>query len=406
MTATSSVPSIVFGPTGPVLPNETDVLAGVLADTNAAFGGKLNIESLETPQGQLASSTAAIIGDKNDQIALLVSQIDPPTSSGRFQDAIGRIYLLDRIAAKPTVLQVACVGAVGTVIPSGWPLCADPAGRIYLTTATTTIPSGGSINVTVENQVFGAISVPTSIAGYKAINGLDTVTLVVGSGVIGSNVESPSEFEYRRQQSVAINATGSLPAIYANVLAIPGVVDAYVTENTTSTTQTVGATSYSLIAHSIYVAAVGGVAADIAKAIWIRKNCGADYNGNTSVSVMDDVGYSPPYPTYTVKFEVPTPTPIKFAVQLSNNASLPSNIVQLVRAAIVSAFSGGDGGPRARIASSIFASRFYSPISATSPYAQILSVKLGTSTPTLDVVTMGIDQVPTIISTDISVTLV
>ncbi len=49
----SKVPRVQFTPEGLVLPNESAILAGVLSDMDAAFGGGLN-PALETPQGQLA----------------------------------------------------------------------------------------------------------------------------------------------------------------------------------------------------------------------------------------------------------------------------------------------------------------------------------------------------------------
>ena len=100
----SSVPKIQFTPAGLVIPAETAVLAGVQDDINAAFGGGLN-PALETPQGQLASSQAAIIGDKNNEFALFVNQVDPQYSADRFQDAIARIYFLTRKPATPTSVQ-------------------------------------------------------------------------------------------------------------------------------------------------------------------------------------------------------------------------------------------------------------------------------------------------------------
>ncbi|STY91698.1 hypothetical protein [Mannheimia haemolytica] len=63
MTIQTNVPSIQFTPQGLILPSEQEILNGVLADFNAAFGGGLS-QNLETPQGQLASSIAAIIADK------------------------------------------------------------------------------------------------------------------------------------------------------------------------------------------------------------------------------------------------------------------------------------------------------------------------------------------------------
>ncbi len=225
------------------------------------------------------------------------------------------------------------------------------------------------------------------------------------SGVVGQAVETRAEFEYRRRQSVALNGRGSLPAIYANVLNLPGVLDAYATENTTSAPVAVGPTSYELAPHSIYVAAVGGVAADIADVIWRIKDCGADYNGNTSVTVVDRSGYSIPYPSYAVKFEIPDAQPILFAVELDDNPLLPADIVARVKAAIIAAFSGADGSQRARIGGTIYASRYYAPVSLIGPSVSILSILIGTSAATLTAVTMGIDQVPTVAATDITVTL-
>jgi hypothetical protein len=402
MTTTTNVPDVLFGTTGLVLPAEADILAGVSADINAAFGGDVN-PALNTPQGQLAQSMAAIIGDKNNLLAEYVNQINPDVADGRMQDAIARIYFLDRNPALPTTIQVTCVGLAGTVIPVG-AMVSDGNSNIYSCTQAGTIPAGGSITLSFACTATGPTAVPASVSIYKTIIGWDTATLV--SGVVGQNVESRAAFEYRRKQSVALNGKGSLPSIYANVFAVSGVLDVYVAENTTSSPITLGATNYSLLPHSIYVAAVGGASAAIANAIWLRKDCGADYNGNTSVTVTDTSGYNIPYPTYTVKYQIPTAQPILFSVQIANNASLPSNIVSLVQNAIISAFAGGDGGTRARIGSTIFASRYYAPVSAVAANVSILSLLIGTTSATLSSLTVGIDQTPTVTAANISVTLV
>jgi uncharacterized phage protein gp47/JayE len=404
MTATSSVPKVLFTSTGLVLPAESDVLAGIAADMNAAFGGNLN-PGLSTPQGQLASSTAAIIGAKNDLFAKYVNQIDPATASGSMQDAIGRLYFMDRLPATSTTVQVLCVGLAGVIIPVGAKV-ADSAGNKYSCTGAGTIPVGGSITLTFAAVKTGPITcAPGAITTiYQSIIGWDTASNSL-AGVAGTNVESPADFEYRRQQSVALNAVGSLPSIYANVFAVAGVSDVYIAENTTSASVVNG--SVTLLPHSVYVAAVGGLELDIATAIWKKKSVGADYNGNTSVMVTDASGYALPYPTYTVKFQVPTPQPILFAVRLANLATLPSNIVALVQAAIISAFAGSDGGSRARIGSTLYASRYYAPVVNIAPAAvEILSLFIGTSTATLNALTLDIGYVPTVSAANISVTLV
>ncbi|MEF3068052.1 baseplate J/gp47 family protein [Pandoraea apista] len=402
---TTNVPGVKFTPTGIVLPAESEILAGVQADQDQAFGGGVN-RALETPQGQLASSTTAIIGDKNNQVALLPNQMNPDVNDGIWQDAIARIYFIDRKPAIPTAVQCDCMGAVGTVIPVG-AQAKDTAGNIYVATASGAIPDSGTVSLPFACTTSGPIVCPagTLTIIYQAIPGWDRVNNP-GDGVPGANVESRADFAYRRQQSVALNGRGSLPSIYAAVFNVPDVIDVYAYENVTSAPIKVGATNYELVPHSLYVAAVGGASEDIAKAIWLKKDVGCDYNGNTAVTVTDPSGYSPPYPSYEVKFEIPPSLPIKFAVQLINSPLLPSNIVQLVQNAIVSAFNGADGGSRARIGSLLLASRYYGPVSLIDPSVSVLSVLLGSSSPTLTSQQIGIDQFPTVTANNISVTLV
>lgn len=406
MSGNTSVPSITFTPTGLTLPADSDILAGIQADMNAAFGGNLN-PSLSTPQGQLATSQAAIISAKNAEFAYFVNQVDPDNAGGFMQDAIARIYFLTRRPATSTAVQVDCLGQAGVVIPVG-ALVKDSSGNVYSCTSGGTIPISGLITLPFAAVQTGPIICPVNAisgAPYRAITGWDRATNST-AGVLGTVVESRADFEYRRRQSVALNGAGTLPAIYANVFDVPNVVDVYVTENNTNNTITVGSTNVSLLPHSIYVAVVGGASSAIAQAIWSRKDVGADYNGNTSVTVTDTSGYSTPQPSYTVKYQTPASTPILFAVQIANNSSLPSNIVSLVQAAIVSAFAGGDGGTRARIGSTIYASRFYAPILSIVPGLSILSLLIGATTANQSSLTVGINQAPTVNASNITVALV
>ena len=405
MASPSSVPKIQFTPAGLVIPAETDVLAGVQADINAAFGGGLN-PALETPQGQLASSQAAVIGDKNNEVVTIVNQVDPQYSDGRFQDAIGRIYFLTRKPATPTVVQATVNGLAGTVIPGGT-LAQDTSGNTYACSGNVTIDATGSVTAEFQNIETGPIpcAAGTLTQVYQAVPGWDAITNAA-DGTMGSDVESRADFEYRRRNSVALNGKGTPQAIYAEVFALADVLDVYVKDNPKGDTVLVGSTDYPMLPHSVYVAVVGGADVDIAEAIWRKKDTGCDYNGNTSVTVTDDSGYNYPQPTYVVKFERPAALPVKFAVQLVNDVSLPSNIVALVKAAIIARFNGTDGTTRERIGSLILASRYYGAVVSAASNVSLISVLIGTSTPTLSQVSVGIDQKPTLSESDITVTLV
>jgi hypothetical protein len=411
---TTSVPAIQFTPQGLILPNDTDILAGVQEDINYAFGGGVNPD-LRAPQGQLASSEAAIISDKDAQIAEVVNQMDPQYSSGRFQDAIGRIYFLTRKPATSTVAACVLTGLIGTPIPAGT-LAQDTSGNTYALTAAVTIPASGTVMSQWANILSGPVACPagTLIRVYQAVPGWDAITNPT-DGTLGQLVESPQEFEYRRQQSVALNGNGSVPSIYANVFNVDNVLDCYVIDNPEGVTEssnplpggTPNSTNYAFKPHSLYVAVVGGAAADILPAIWNFKDPGCNYNGNTTGKVTDPSGYSYPAPSYNVSYEIPAPLPILFAVSIVNTASLPSNIATLVQNAIIAQFNGTNGGQRARIGALLLASGYFGPIASIATGLQLISCNLGVTegelSPSYQV---GIDQAPSISAGNIAVTLV
>jgi hypothetical protein len=402
----TNVPKIEFTPTGLDVPQESEILDGVLQDWDAAFGGGMN-KALETPQGQIASSLAAIISDANAVMADLVNQIDPDTASGFMQDAIARIYFLDRIPGAPTVVDCNVTGALGTIIPVG-AQAQDTSGNLYVSLQQVTIPVGGTISCQFANVNNGPIPCPANTLNqiYRAIPGWDAINNPI-EGILGQNVETQAAFAYRRAQSVALNARGSLQSIYAAVFDVEGVDDVYVFENFTNANINIGSTNYLLVPHSLLVSVVGGTDPDVANAIWSKKDVGCDMNGNTTVTVTDTSGYSPPYPTYTITFLRPDPLPIKFAVTLTDSDSLPSNIEDLVKAAIVDAFNGTtNGGNRVRIGSLLLASKFYPPVIAIGPEVSVISILIGTATADQTSILIGVDQAPTVSPDDIDVILV
>lgn len=401
----SNVPNLEFTEAGLVIPTESAILAGVLDDINGAFGGGLS-QNLETPQGQLASSQAAVIADKNAEIAYVTNQVDPQFASGRFQDAIARIYFLTRKPARPTVVLATVIGVAGTVIPAGT-LAQDTNNYLYSSAGEVTIPLSGSIDVEFQNVETGPIP---CIAGalikvYQAIPGWDAITNAA-DGTLGADVETRQEFEYRRKNSVAINANGSPGAIYGEVFNVDNVLDCYVIDNPTNDVVLYGATDYPLAPHSVYVAAVGGTDADVAAAIWRKKDLGCGMNGNTTETVTDTSGYAYPYPSYDITFNRPPNLPILFQVDLVDDPGLPNDIEQRVKDAIIARFNGADGTSRERIGSYVLASRYYGAVSATGSAVQVLSILIGTAIADAARVDVGIDQRPTVSANDIVVNLI
>lgn len=264
----TNVPLPTFGDTGFSSPEELAILNGVLADFVAAFGGNMNT-SVSSPQGQLATSLTAVIGAFNDLFVDYTNQVDPAYASGRMQDAIARIYFLTRLAATPTVVTATLTGATGVVIGVG-ALAKAVDGTIYQSLTTVVIPASGSVDVQFAALTNGPIACPAGSLNtiYRTVAGWDSVTNAA-DGFPGRNEETTADFEERRGLSVAQNARGILPAVRGTVLGVPGVVDAYVTENETGADVVKG--TQTIVAHSLYVCVEGGTDQDVANAIWSKK---------------------------------------------------------------------------------------------------------------------------------------
>jgi hypothetical protein len=370
-----AIPQPSFGPTGFVVPAESDILVEVKAEINAAFDNDLNMAD-ETPQGQIAVSMTAAIGNANDSFVFLSNQFDPALNSGRYQDAIARIYYISRIAATATAVNVTVGGLAGVVIPAN-SLVVDAAGNLYASAGSITIPASGTIIAEFLCTTLGPISCPAGSIStiYQAINGGDTATNAT-DGVVGLATETPQQFEQRRRLSTAANAQGSLPAVLGAILTTSGVTDAFVTENVNQTPMLIR--GFNVAPNSIFASVVGGTDSDVAHALWTKKSPGCGYNGTTTVIVTDtNSGYSPPLPTYNVSFVRPSFQTVVFQVTIFNSLQVPANALSLIQGTILNAFNGLDGGPRARIGSTIFASRFYGGVSALGSWAQIVNIKIG-----------------------------
>jgi uncharacterized phage protein gp47/JayE len=376
---TTNVPIPTFGPNGFAERDASEIFAGVMSDFVQAFGASMNTDPQE-PQGQLAVSLTAAIQNFQDLFLLYVNGVDPSYSSGRMQDGIGRLTVgMERIPAQATTVTATCVGAVGTVIQQG-ALTKTAGGDIYAAVSGGTIPSGGALVLEFANISTGPVACPAHYLNeiYQAIPGWDTVDNAA-AGAEGNDQESPTAFEARRQGSVAGNAVGTNDAVRGHLLlTVPGIIDAYVTDNSTDTPSTIGGVLVG--ANSIFVSVFGGADNAVARAIWEKKNGGCSYTGTTTITVQDSGnGYTVPYPSYQVTFTHATPLPITLAVSMANNSQVPSDAENQLQRAVLAVFSGTDttGLGRPRIGAYLFGNRFYAAIAALGPWAQIVNIQVG-----------------------------
>lgn len=394
-----------FDPKVGLYADNTDTIReAVRNDWKDALGKDLNVDS-SSPAGQLIDSETAFIAQKDSDVLYMSNQFNPKTAEGVWQEALGQIYFLTRKVAEPTVVLCMCTGLPGTVIPAG-SIVKNTDGITLISINTATILGNGTVNISFQTQDTGPIligantvtTIITTIAGWDTVNNTQ-------AGVTGRDVESRLEFEQRRFQSVAKNGHGTLDAITGEIANIQGVLDVIVLENTTN--DHIESNGVSIPGHSIYISVYGGSNDDIASAIYHKKDAGCGTAGNTEVTYIATKTYNKVY-----TFNIERPDPLSFAIQVNirTTPTTPTNIADLVKTAILNNFNGSDGiNGRVKIASTVYASRFYTP-AVNAGVQDLVSVKIAapvTDSPTwVDEIVIDADQVPTLSEENILVNVI
>lgn len=404
---TTNVPLPVFTPTGLVTASEQAILNGILQDYVAAFaasGKTLNTE-LTTPQGQLASSQSFMVAAFQAALAQLIANVDPMTSSGAFQDALGRIYFLTRQQATFATVNATVSGVVGATLPAGSQVKSSD-GTIWASTAAVIFGAGGTASVTFRATTSGSVPAAgiNDLSIYQQVPNWESVTNAAPS-VPGVATENRVEFETRRAASVQIGGVGQAANVRAAIANVAGVSDVFVYNNGSDSAITFGTTSYPIPAHSIAINVTGGDLTAVAQAINSKLDCGCGFSTQSTVTVniQDTVNYVAPFPTYLIRFmHNVTPTQIYMTVNVANLTTLPANYVLQVQQAVAAAFASGftstDGTinvSRARIGGQIVAAEFAAPILAIGNITPV-TLFIGTSPAPASgaSITMGIDQQP------------
>lgn len=402
--------ALIFDPkTGLYSPDTATIREAVASDWQEAFAEPdlppLDVEPV-TPAGQLIDSQTAIIEDKNAQVLFLANQFNPKVADGRWQDALGFIYFMERQVELPSLVTAQLTGLAGTVVPAG-SLVRTADGVTLRSEKAVAIGADGTAQAVFATLEAGPVQVPAHSVQtiVTTIPGWDTVDNAA-AGVPGQLRETRSEFEARRAASVAANAHGTVAALYGSIGNIDGVLDLVILENITGAP--VEKWGVTIPAHGVFISVYGGADEKIAEAIYRKKDAGAATGGNTRVSYTDtSIQNHRGGAAYAYNIERPVPLPFALRVTIRDTDSLPASIVEDIKDAVMADFNGLAGKDRVRMAGMVYASRFYAPIMSAGVQELVTSkIAAPAGTGWADEITVNADRVPVLSRDNIEVIIV
>lgn len=302
-----------------------ELVAYFTAQYQAIYGPDINLES-STPDGQIMNIFIQAILDLEDLLVQIYNSFDPDNAIGNILDQRVTINGIQRQGGTYTVTPITVVttqsvnlyGLDQDVEPVY--TVADNAGNNWLLESTEIgiVPGVHSFsfraatpgeNLTIPNT----ITVPVTI-----VLGVSSVNNPTNATSFGQNEESDAALRVRRLKSVSLASQGYLAGLIAALENVADVSSVFVYENLTGITDSDG-----IPGHSIWVIVSGaGAPADIAEAIYVKRNAGCGMKGSQTYTITQVDG-SP----FVVRWDdvVTKNLFISFEV-ISINGTIPPNI--------------------------------------------------------------------------------
>jgi len=346
-----------------------EILADLQDEMIAIFGSDIDLEP-DTTDGQMLG----IFAGSQDDLTMLAEDVyhsfNPQSATGVALSRLVQFNGIKILEGRYTSVILTLGGTNGTIVPAG-SLVVNPAtNETYTTLVNGNIDGTGFATVSAQATVFGAqtagIGTITKIG--SPIFGWQTVTNLTAA-VPGRLEETDEQLRIRREKSTSTPAQSLVESLYGDLSNDPNVVQAVVLENNTDITDVNGT-----LPHGIHVIVQGGIDADIAQSIWLRKSLGCGLQGAVSVSVNDSLGFP-----HTIKFDRPTLKPVFLIINVVQKFGWPTTGADDIKAAIV-AWSL----LHQSIGVEVIQSRLYEPVNSV-PGHSVTTLLLGFSaSPTLE----------------------
>lgn len=295
-----------------------------------------------TPDGLKLAHDAEVFSALDETLQQAYNSKDPNKASGVDLDVIASLTGTSRskgTASTVTGFVLSGVASPLTTVPAGTIFESVTTGSRWTLDQQWTLDSSGQAVVDITCTEIGPIEadagtitrIITTVPGLTSCNNPSPATP-------GTEIESDSSLRVKRATAVGRPGNNQIDSMLGELYAVDGTRRVKVYENDTNTTDSNG-----LPPHSIAPIIDGGTDADVAMAIYLKKNPGVTlYQAGTSVTVTVT---SPTYPTMTkdIKFSRPVYVDMVVAIEIKDDGTLPSQatLAPLIQDAIMEYAAGG-----------------------------------------------------------------
>lgn len=294
-----------------------------------------------TPDGLKIAHDAEVFSALDETLQQAYNSKDPNKATGVDLDVIASLTGTTRSeGTASTVTGFVLTGVPNsTVVPAGTVFESTVTGSRWTLDQTWTLDSSGIATVDITSTTTGPVEADANTITriITTVPGLTSVTNPT-LATPGTNVESDSSLRVKRATAVGRPGNNQIDSMLGELFAVSGTRRVKIYENDTNAMDTNG-----LPARSIAPIIDGGTDADVAMAIYVKKNPGVMlYQAGTPVSV---VVTSPTYPTNTkqIKFSRPVYVDMVIVVNVKDDGTLPSQatLQPLIQEAILE-YAAGD----------------------------------------------------------------
>lgn len=326
--------------TGLEVKTREELLAEFTAAYQAIYGSDINLDA-DSPDGQMMNIYIQAILDVEDLLVQIYNSFDPDNAIGVTLDQRVTYNGIQRQAGTYTITPIQIVTSRACNLygldQEANPIytVSDNAGNEWELVSSYSFSGADTQSLSFRSKVPGAvlttpntITTPVTIVlGVTSVNNPTTYT------TLGINEETDAELKIRRLKSVSLASQGYLAALLAALENINGVTTAQVYENNTDSTDGDGTPS-----HSIWVIVAGGTSAEIAQAIYKKRNAGCGMRGDQSYVITQVDGT--PFEVLWDNVEAEDLF-IKFTVTSLDGINPPN--IAAIRAGLVTSLAPGVG---------------------------------------------------------------